>query len=106
MIRFVSPLLVYYFYSNMIFAILLALFYFRHLVTVPSPTPVSTSGIRFRVVSYNILAELYATKQVPYVLFFIRIFHLGCFENVNNCLHIDLMRSLIIRSVDFLTILH
>ena len=38
-------------------------------MTVPSPTPVSTSGVRFRVVSYNILAELYATKQVPYVLF-------------------------------------
>jgi hypothetical protein len=35
----------------------------RHLVTLPAPSAGST-GARFRVISYNILAELYATKQV------------------------------------------
>ena len=39
----------------------------RHLVTTPSPNSTVTTGARFRVVSYNILAELYATKQAyPY----------------------------------------
>ena len=36
----------------------------RHLVTTPLPSTTSSAGTRFRVVSYNILAELYATKQV------------------------------------------
>ena len=41
----------------------------RHLVASPPPRDSSavTTGARFRVVSYNILAELYATKQAyPY----------------------------------------
>jgi CCR4-NOT transcription complex subunit 6 len=39
----------------------------RQLVTIPSSSPASAVGTRFRVISYNILAELYATKQAyPY----------------------------------------
>ena len=39
----------------------------RHLVTTPAPSSTVTTGARFRVISYNILAELYATKQAyPY----------------------------------------
>ena len=35
----------------------------RQLLAIPGPT--SGGGVRFRVISYNILAEVYATKQVP-----------------------------------------
>lgn len=39
----------------------------RNLITIPSTVPISSTGARFRVISYNILAELYATKQAyPY----------------------------------------
>lgn len=39
----------------------------RHLFTMPPISTQTTSGARFRVISYNILAELYATKQMyPY----------------------------------------
>jgi CCR4-NOT transcription complex subunit 6 len=39
----------------------------RSLLTIPSTVPISSAGARFRVISYNILAELYATKQAyPY----------------------------------------
>ena len=40
----------------------------RPLVTVPSPAPTTATGARFRVISYNILAEQYATKQVRRVV--------------------------------------
>jgi mRNA deadenylase 3'-5' endonuclease subunit Ccr4 len=37
----------------------------QSLVAIPGATGVGAAGaIRFRLVSYNVLAELYATKQV------------------------------------------
>jgi CCR4-NOT transcription complex subunit 6 len=36
----------------------------RQLVTAPAPASSGSTGTRFRIISYNILAEQYATKQV------------------------------------------
>jgi hypothetical protein len=37
----------------------------RPLITVPGS--VAFSGVRFRVLTYNVLAEMYATKQVTHI---------------------------------------
>jgi hypothetical protein len=45
----------------------------RRLLAIPGAVAGIAAAVRFRIISYNILAELYATKQVKYVYFWVTL---------------------------------